>query len=136
MSPTAERLSPGLSETHIYSDQDNYAEWIIYNLGPNDYVDVSYKVKIGKYTDLPASGDIPANVIVNTAYYQEELTDPGFPGTIPEDPENETNQVRTPLVNPHVKIEDVAVPETVNIASGATEVKRREIITYKLNIQK
>ena len=133
-SPTADRFSPDISETHTYSEQGNYVEWIIYNLGAQDYVDVTYKVKIGKYTVIPAEGDRDENVIHNTAYYQEEMTDPGAPGTIAEDPEYETNEVRTPLVDPHVTITEIADPATVNVADGASEVKRRQIITYKMNI--
>ena len=133
-SPTTERFSPNLRETHVYSEQGNYVEWIVYNVGGNDFFDLTYKVKIDKYAVIPSEGNRPENVIHNTAYYQEEMTDPGEPGTKEEVPSYETNEVRTPLVSPHVKITDVAEPVTVNTVDGASEVKRREIITYVLNV--
>ena len=133
-SPTSARFSPDISETHAYIEQGKYAEWIVYNLGGGDYIDLAYTVKIGKYTVLPAEGDRAENVVHNTAYYQEELENPGEPGSIADNPAYETNEVRTPLVDPHVKIVDIADPATVNVADGATEVKRRQIITYTLNV--
>ena len=133
-SPMADRFSPDVAEVHAYSETGNYVEWVVYNVGQEDYVDVTYQVKIGKYTVIAAEGDRPENVIHNTALYQEEHADPGTPGEISGDPVNETNEVRTPLVEPHVSITEVAVPATTNESTGATEVKRRQIITYKLNV--